>query len=51
MVLVLEADGIVVLISSASLLKIRGLCKLPDGRTCWGNWFLLWWAGAYSVKL
>ena len=37
MVLVLEADGIVVLISSVSPLKIRGLCKLPDGRDLLGK--------------
>ena len=37
MVLVLEADEIVVLISSVSLLKIRGLCRLPDGRDLLGK--------------
>ena len=36
-VLVLEADEIVVLISSVSLLKIRGLCRLPDGRDLLGK--------------
>ena len=32
--------------------RLRGLCKLPEGRDCTGkSWVLVWWAGPCSGKL
>ena len=33
-------------------MRIRGLCKLPDGGTgCGENWVLLLWEGPHSANL
>ena len=33
-------------------IRVRGLWKLPDGETDWGeNWVLFWWVGPCSVNL
>ena len=38
------------LLSDLWWLRIRGLCKVPDG-SCGKDWVLLWWAGPCSVNL
>ena len=50
MVFVLAAVRLPLLLSVLSWLRLRGLCKILDGRDG-KNWVLLWWAGPCSIKL
>ena len=54
MVFVLATVGVwffLLLLSAYWWKRLRGLCKLLDGRDwLWENWVLLWWAGPCSVK-
>ena len=37
---------VVFILSALWWIRIRNLCKLPDGKDwLWGSWVLLWWAG------